>query len=73
MELGKKIEPYSKGLNNEAFLSTLISDVIDRKNDSAWLHKLFSDGDDLKDILYLAGHLFTGKISHETFYGETAA
>ncbi len=73
LETYKKIEPYSNALNTQELISTLMSDVIDGKNDSAWLQKLFSEGEDLKDIVYLAGHLFTGKISHEAFYAETAA
>lgn len=73
LETCRKIEPYSKALHTEELISVLISDVIDGKNDSAWLQKLFSEGEDLKDIVYLSGHLFTGKINHEAFYIETAA
>lgn len=66
----KEVEKHSKDLNNQEFISALIADVVDKKNDAAWLRKLFSEGEDLKDIVYLASHLFSGNMSHNISYTD---
>jgi carboxylate-amine ligase len=70
LSLYPKMEPYSKALNAHEFIAALIADAADKKNDAAWLRKLFSEGEDLKDIIYLASHLFSGKINYSTSHKE---
>lgn len=65
LEICKKIEPYSQAFGSQEFLSLLTADATEKKNDATWLKKLFAEGEDLKDIVYLAGHLFSGKIQHD--------
>jgi carboxylate-amine ligase len=61
-ETCRKVELYSKKLDNEAYMLKLIEDIANKHNDAAWLRKLFNEGESLKDIVYLAGHLWAGKI-----------
>ncbi len=70
LALYKKIESHSKALNAHEFTDALVADVADKKNDAAWLRKLFSEGEDLKDIVYLATHLFSGDMSHNISSNE---
>lgn len=70
LALSKKIEAHSKFLNNQEFISALMADAADRKNDAAWLRKLFAEGENLQDIVYLAAHLFSGKINHNISCSE---
>ena len=58
LKVFKMIEPHSKVLGNEKFMSSLTADVMARKNDAAWLKKLFAEGKDLKAIVACAGDLF---------------
>lgn len=62
IDLCKKLEPHSKVLNNETFMAQLTLDILEKKNDASWLRNLFVTGESLKDIVYLAGHLFSGNI-----------
>lgn len=60
----EKIKTHSKALNNEEFISALAMDIEKGQNDATWLRKLFSEGESLKDLVYLAGHLWAGKIKN---------
>ncbi|MBY0376954.1 MAG: glutamate--cysteine ligase [Gammaproteobacteria bacterium] len=59
LETCKKIEPYSQSLNSQQFISALLSDIVDKKNDAAWLRKLFLEDRNLKNMVSSAGQLFS--------------
>ncbi|MCD8542881.1 MAG: YbdK family carboxylate-amine ligase [Gammaproteobacteria bacterium] len=62
VELCKKIEPYVSSFASGEFFSLLLEDILHHQNDATWLRKLFQDGEALEDIVYLAGHRFSGSV-----------